>query len=79
MGVRLSVISGLLAGQEFQLVQSEFGIGRTPDNAICIPNPAVSRTHARVFHRDGIWECFTVTAFGTSSICSQRTGRVSMA
>ncbi len=49
------MVSGSLAGQEFQLAQSEFGIGRTPDNAICIPNPAVSRTHARVFHRDGIW------------------------
>lgn len=55
MRVRLVVVSGLLAGQEFQLSQSEVGIGRTPDNAISIPNPAVSRSHARVFHRDGIW------------------------
>lgn len=55
MRVRLVVVTGELTGQEFQLDKAEFGIGRAPDNSICIPNPAVSRTHARVFHRDGIW------------------------
>lgn len=55
MKVRLVVISGGLAGKEFVSEKSEFSVGRASDNAICLPDAAMSRSHARIFQRDGIW------------------------
>lgn len=55
MNIGLVVISGAHAGREFLLDKSEIGIGRAPDNAICLANPTISRSHARIFQRDGIW------------------------
>lgn len=39
--------------QEIPLGAKEISIGRSPDNALVIDNPAVSHRHARVFHEEG--------------------------
>jgi len=39
--------------KEVAVGQQEVSIGRSPDNAIVIDNPAISSYHARVFHEDG--------------------------
>jgi pSer/pThr/pTyr-binding forkhead associated (FHA) protein len=39
--------------QEVAVGQKEVSIGRSPDNAVVIDNPAVSHYHARVFNEEG--------------------------
>ena len=46
--VRLQVVSGPLAGQEFHVREGESTIGRAPDNTIVVNTPDVSRRHARL-------------------------------
>jgi HD-GYP domain-containing protein (c-di-GMP phosphodiesterase class II) len=44
---RLEVIVGFHAGRSFSFTD-EVSLGRSPDNAICLPEKAVSRHHARI-------------------------------
>jgi len=40
---------------EWRLDPGEYVIGRYPSNDVVIPDPYVSRRHARVFFKDGEW------------------------
>ncbi len=40
---------------QWELEPGEYIIGRYPTNDIVIPDPYVSRRHARIFYRDGEW------------------------
>ncbi|MET1159881.1 MAG: FHA domain-containing protein [Thermoprotei archaeon] len=40
---------------EWVLRSGEYMLGRHPSNDIIIPDPYVSRRHARIFFRDGDW------------------------
>ncbi len=52
----LSVQSGPLAGQRYEIDARGLRIGRDPGNELCIPSPSVSRHHARVLlHNGAIW------------------------
>jgi pSer/pThr/pTyr-binding forkhead associated (FHA) protein len=52
MPARLIVKLGPNPKKEYTLSQPEITIGRSPGNAIVVPNPEVSRRHARI-RRDG--------------------------
>jgi len=52
MAGRLVAISGPLRKSEF-LLGAEVSIGRDPDNAICLQDPAVSPHHCTIGSRDG--------------------------
>ena len=41
---------------EYALLKDEISLGRGEENDIVIPHPSVSRAHARLARRDGIWE-----------------------
>jgi pSer/pThr/pTyr-binding forkhead associated (FHA) protein len=47
--------NGPLAGQCFTLHQDETSIGRTQGNDIILPDPTVSRRHARLAFHNGQW------------------------
>ena len=40
----------------FPLQEGGVTIGRTPDNLIQIPDPEISKRHARVWSEDGAWK-----------------------
>lgn len=44
-----------LAGFEITLTQGEKMLGRSPDNAVCIPHKRLSRRHARLIPEDDTW------------------------
>lgn len=46
--IRLQVVSGVLEGREFDVAEGSSTIGRSPDNALVINAPDVSRRHARL-------------------------------
>ncbi len=41
--------------QSWTLKPGEYTLGRFPTNDIVIPDPYVSRRHARLFYKDGKW------------------------
>jgi serine/threonine-protein kinase len=47
--------SGKAAGQTFTLHQDTTAIGRTQGNDVVLPDPTVSRHHARLMFRNGQW------------------------
>lgn len=40
---------------EWKLNPGEYIVGRYPSNDIVLPDPYVSRRHARIFYKDGEW------------------------
>ncbi len=40
---------------EWELEPGEYILGRYPTNDIVIPDPYVSRRHARIYYKDGEW------------------------
>ncbi len=50
--MRIRFIKGILEGHSFELNSDSLLIGRSPENDIRIPDPSVSRQHAKLF-RDG--------------------------
>ncbi|HEX8823664.1 MAG TPA: FHA domain-containing protein [Archangium sp.] len=54
-GTKLMVSAGPHAGEEFALEDGEYVIGRSNDNAICIPDTSVSRKHVLVRRVGGGW------------------------
>jgi eukaryotic-like serine/threonine-protein kinase len=52
---RLMPRNGPLVGQTFTLHQDETSIGRTQGNDIILPDPTVSRRHARLSFHNGQW------------------------
>src|SRR5437870_2857228 len=52
---KLVCMAGPSAGQEFSLDLDDLTLGRSPDNAICLPDPSVSRQHVRVRRMRGGW------------------------
>lgn len=40
---------------QWELEPGEYIVGRYPTNDIVIPDPYVSRRHARIFYKDGEW------------------------
>ena len=47
--------NGPLVGQTFRVDKSVITLGRNPNNDIVIPDPKVSRNHARLVLNEGIW------------------------
>ncbi len=41
---------------EYALLKDEVSLGRGEENDIVIPHPSVSRSHARLIRRNGLWE-----------------------
>jgi pSer/pThr/pTyr-binding forkhead associated (FHA) protein len=62
--MKLRVQAGVNAGQEFEITQPVTTIGRAPDNTIVLPDPTVSRHHARV-DRQG--NAFILSDLGSTS------------
>jgi pSer/pThr/pTyr-binding forkhead associated (FHA) protein len=54
-GTRLACTAGPKAGEDFALDEGEYVIGRSTDNAICIPDTSVSRRHVMVRKEGNIW------------------------
>lgn len=53
---QLQVIEGALAGRSYEVTEEGLVIGRSDDCEIQLPDPGVSRQHARVFmHNAGVW------------------------
>ena len=53
---QLVVIEGALKGQSFEVTAEGLDIGREPTCQVCLPDPGVSRSHARVFlHNSAVW------------------------
>lgn len=46
--LRLQIVGGVLAGQEFAISEGSSTIGRAPDNSLVLNSPDVSRRHARL-------------------------------
>ncbi len=55
MMAKLIFQSGPLAGQDIELPEGEFLIGRKDENDLVIPNPIVSSQHATIAPQDGQW------------------------
>lgn len=56
-GARLSTISPVPpVSSEYVLLKDELSIGRGEDNDIVIPHPSISRAHARLLRRNGVFE-----------------------
>jgi len=49
---RLQCIAGPFRGEEFTLSERENTIGRTEDNFLLLPDPSISRRHARIVRTD---------------------------
>jgi len=48
--------SGALQGERFRVTEGGLMVGRDPDCAVSIPDPGVSRQHARVLlHNSTVW------------------------
>ncbi len=53
---RLKVVEGALAGQLFDVTAEGLTVGRGDDCHVRLPDPGVSREHARIFlHNAGVW------------------------
>jgi diguanylate cyclase (GGDEF)-like protein len=53
---RLIVVSGMLLGQQIEVLDAPIVIGRATDCAISLPHPSVSRNHCRIWRDDdGFW------------------------
>jgi ABC transport system ATP-binding/permease protein len=53
---QLVVIEGALAGQVFEVTADGLDIGRDATCEVALPDPGVSRSHARVFlHNSAVW------------------------
>lgn len=50
---RLIVVSGLLLGQQVELGDEPVTIGRSPDCAVALQHPSVSRLHCKIWREDG--------------------------
>ncbi|HYA35402.1 MAG TPA: FHA domain-containing protein, partial [Candidatus Binataceae bacterium] len=56
-GARLSTINPMPpVSSEYVLLKDELSIGRGEDNDIVIPHPSISRAHARLLRRNGVFE-----------------------
>lgn len=52
----LVATSGALKGERFEVTEAGLMVGRDPENAVSIPDPGVSRQHARVLlHNSAVW------------------------
>jgi hypothetical protein len=56
---------------EFALLKDEISLGRGEDNDIVIPHPSVSRAHARLVRRDGVWELTDLNSTNGSYVNEQ--------
>jgi serine/threonine protein kinase len=54
-GFVLSATGGSLAGRRFSLSPAGLRIGRGPDNHVIVDEPLVSRHHAEIVERDGVY------------------------
>lgn len=52
---RLYVMAGPRQGTQAPLEVSPFTIGREPDNTLSLPEPSISRHHARILERIGLY------------------------
>lgn len=55
MRARLAIYKGMRVDLAFPLTESVTGIGRDADNMIQLPDPKVSKRHAVVHSRGGVW------------------------
>lgn len=56
MSARLVVQRGPTPNQEHPLTEAAMSLGRSPDNEIAIPDPEVSRRHARISFSGGLYQ-----------------------
>ncbi len=53
--LRITKSNFFMPQTEWVLEPGEYILGRYPSNDIVVPDPYVSRRHARVFYKDGEW------------------------
>ncbi len=53
MTAELTVVEGPWTGRQFTLSQGEIGIGRNPENGVCVVDASVSRYHCVLHKRNG--------------------------
>ncbi|MEM1675108.1 MAG: FHA domain-containing protein, partial [Desulfurococcaceae archaeon] len=53
--LKITKSSYFMPQTEWILEPGEYIVGRYPSNDIVLPDPFISRRHARVFYRDGEW------------------------
>ncbi|MEW6742904.1 MAG: FHA domain-containing protein [Planctomycetota bacterium] len=53
--MRLKIIEGMRAGAEFEVGEAPITIGRLPRCEVELPDRTISREHARIFQRQGVF------------------------
>jgi tetratricopeptide (TPR) repeat protein len=66
-GTRLACTAGPKAGEDFPLDEGEYVIGRSTENAICIPDTSVSRRHVMV-RKEGLGWCVRDLGSGNGTL-----------
>ena len=61
---RLVAVTGVMSGEVFLLAERAVSLGREPSNALCFPDPALSRRQCTFTMEDGAW---TVTNLSSSN------------
>jgi hypothetical protein len=57
---------------DFSLFKDEISVGRGEDNDVVIPHPSVSRAHARLMRRDGVYELTDLGSTNGSFVNNQQ-------
>ena len=70
-GVSIQFLTGPLAGRAIPLNKAIITIGREPTNDITIPDPQVSRQHARLLNNGGQWVIEKVAPQNTIAVNSR--------
>lgn len=69
---RVRFLSGPLAEETISIQKSEIVIGRNPQNDIFVPDPKVSRRHARIYRQGAAWMIENLSQNSFVSVNQQR-------
>lgn len=71
----LIFLSGPLVGKTFSITQPITTIGRQSTNTIVIPDPKISRQHARILWHEGVWEIERLSESSSVTVAGQTTDK----
>jgi pSer/pThr/pTyr-binding forkhead associated (FHA) protein len=75
----LEVISGAFEGRRFALSGATVSIGREPENDVCLPFASLSRRHAILALRDGVYELRDLNSTNGTFVRGEQVTRVLLA